>query len=539
MTKRPAEAALEDTIPTESPLPKRARVDELPAQVKPSQVEAHKNGVAIVDVEDASNTPAAFQADDDDEDDDEQQETRTTAPAEGFSDLYLDTISRPRLDFDFEKLCSVTLSNINIYACLVCGKYFAGRGPKTPAYLHAVNVDHHVYINMQSKKVYVMPEGYEVKSKSLEDIKYVVDPTYTSAEVRLLDKVPKPAWDLGGKKYIPGYVGLNNIKANDYFNVIIQALAHVAPLRHFLMLEDFSSRPQLVQRTSILIRKIWNPRSFKCHVSPHELMQEISLVSGKKFNLTQQSDPIDFLSWLLNTIHLSLGGSKTKPQSSIIQQIFQGKVRIESQNITARADASDRLRFEDTEIKSQTSPYMVLTLDLPPPPLFQDDTDRNIIPQIPLTEVLRKYNGISAQERLNTRVRYRLLHPLPPYLIMHIKRFELNKFSGKQRNPTIVTFNPKALDMSPYVEPNPKLHPVSEPVIYDLVANITYEGVKIRDDSVEGEAEKKIWKVQVREGASLDQWWEMQDLFVEKVNADLLTTKEAYIMVWERRRQKK
>jgi U4/U6.U5 tri-snRNP-associated protein 2 len=39
---------------------------------------------------------------------------------------YLDTIDRHRLDFDFEKLCSVSLSNLNVYACLVCGKYFQG-----------------------------------------------------------------------------------------------------------------------------------------------------------------------------------------------------------------------------------------------------------------------------------------------------------------------------------------------------------------------------------------------------------------------------
>lgn len=39
---------------------------------------------------------------------------------------YLDTINRHMLDFDFEKLCSVSLSRINVYACLVCGKYFQG-----------------------------------------------------------------------------------------------------------------------------------------------------------------------------------------------------------------------------------------------------------------------------------------------------------------------------------------------------------------------------------------------------------------------------
>ena len=42
------------------------------------------------------------------------------------SGLYLDTIQRYMLDFDFEKVCSVSLSNLNVYACLVCGKYFQG-----------------------------------------------------------------------------------------------------------------------------------------------------------------------------------------------------------------------------------------------------------------------------------------------------------------------------------------------------------------------------------------------------------------------------
>lgn len=39
---------------------------------------------------------------------------------------YLDTIDRHRLDFDFEKICSVSLSKSNVYACLVCGRYFQG-----------------------------------------------------------------------------------------------------------------------------------------------------------------------------------------------------------------------------------------------------------------------------------------------------------------------------------------------------------------------------------------------------------------------------
>lgn len=485
------------------------------------------------ELEEAAATPNA----DIDGDDDEPAITapsRQAAPTEGYSDLYLDTIDRKVLDFDFEKLCSVTLSNINVYACLACGKYYQGRGPKSQAYFHALEENHHVYVNMETKKVYVLPEGYEVKSASLDDIKFVVDPRLSKDEVMKLDREQKTCWDLLGRKYIPGFVGMNNIKANDYFNVVCHTLAHVPPLRNFFMLEDLSTKPQLAQRFSILVRKIWNPRAFKSHVSPHELLQEIALRSSKRFTLTTQSDPVDFLSWFLNHLHLSLGGSKTKPGTSIVQRVFQGALKIESQLITARADADDRLRFEDAAVQTEISRYLILTLDLPPRPVFKDEADQNIIPQVPLREILEKYDGIKAQERLNKRQRYRLLHPLPPYLLFHIKRFSKNKFVS-ERNPTIVTFNTTGLDMAPFVEPNPALHPTGESIIYDLVANITHEAVRSRDDSVEGEAERKVWRVQLKDRAR-DEWVEVQDLFVEKILAETLYTKESYVQVWERRR---
>jgi len=137
---------------------------------------------------------------------------RQNAPMEGYGDLYLDTINREILDFDFEKLCSVSLSNINVYACLVCGKYFQGRGPKSHAYFHALEVGHHVFINIGTRKVYVLPEGYEVQNKSLDDIKYVVDPHYTKNEVVKLDKEVHDAWDLSGSRYRPGKTLQHNLR---------------------------------------------------------------------------------------------------------------------------------------------------------------------------------------------------------------------------------------------------------------------------------------------------------------------------------------
>lgn len=546
MSKRQALEPLEDMVDAPSPASKRARVEdgelETPEPpsgttnghlMQPRQDDQERIDILGADAEEHAELVEAGAIEDEDEPA-VGAPKRQKAPEAGYADLYFDTIDRKVLDFDFEKLCSVTLSNINVYACLVCGKYFQGRGPKSQAYFHALDENHHVYINMETKKVYVLPEGYEVMSKSLEDIKFVVDPRMSKAEVARLDKDPKVSWDLSNREYIPGFIGMNNIKANDYFNVVVQALSHVTPLRNYFMLEDLSNRPQLAQRFSTLVRKIWNPRAFKTHVSPHELLQEIALRSSKRFTLTDQSDPVDFLSWFLNNLHLAVGGSKTKPGSSIIQKVFQGTLKIESQEITARADAGDRLRFEDAAVNTSITKFLVLTLDLPAAPLFQDALEKNIIPQVPLTTILNKYNGLQAQEQMKNRVRYRLLHPLPPYLLFHIKRFSKNKFVS-ERNPTIVTFPTQSLNMAPFVEPNPAEYPPGEPIYYDLVANITHEAVKKKDDSVEGEQDMKVWRVQLKD-RSRDDWYGVQDLFVEQERGETLFTKESYVQVWERRR---
>lgn len=528
MSKRHASETLEELSGLASPSSKRSRTAEFESPLEGNSIAEIANGHGA-------------EAGDEDADDDFPLATapiRQSGPADGYDDLYLDTIDRSVLDFDFEKLCSVSLSNINVYACLVCGRYFQGRGPKSHAYFHSLDEDHHVYINLETQKVFVLPEGYEVKSKSLDDIKYVSDPRYTKKEVIELDRVDRKSWTLSGAQYTPGFVGMNNIKENDYLNVIVQALSHVVPLRNFFLLEDFSSRAELVKRCSILFRKIWNPRAFRAHVSPHELLQEISLRSNKRFTLTTQCDPVDFLSWFLNNLHLGLGGSKSKPGSSMIQSAFQGKLKVESQAITARADAGDRLRFEEAgEVKVDIVRFLMLTLDLPSTPLFQDELEKNIIPQVPLTTILSKYDGQRTQEHHAQRKRYRLLHPLPPYLILHVKRFSQNKFVS-ERNPTIVTFDARNLDVSPYVEPNPKEWPPSEPIWYDLVANVVHEAVRSKEDVADTGEERKTWKVQLKDKAT-GEWVVCQDLFVDKVQSELLYLGESYLQIWERRREPK
>jgi hypothetical protein len=66
-----------------------------------------------------------------------------------------------------------------VYACLVCGKYYQGRGLKSHAYTHSLEAGHHVFINLQTEKVYCLPDGYEINDPSLEDIRHVLNPRWS------------------------------------------------------------------------------------------------------------------------------------------------------------------------------------------------------------------------------------------------------------------------------------------------------------------------------------------------------------------------
>ncbi|KAG6851370.1 hypothetical protein H0H93_005768 [Arthromyces matolae] len=451
------------------------------------------------------------------------------------SDLYLDTINRAALDFDFEKVCSVSLSNVNIYGCLVCGKYFQGRGRKSYAYAHSIHEDHHVFINLETTKVYVLPDGYLVSDPSLEDISYMLSPTFTRDSVAALSSpahIAKPSYDLASKVYVPGYVGLNNIKRNDHMNVIIHSLLHVPPLRDFLLLSDFRDKePELLKRFAALAKKIWNGRLFKSQVSPHEFLQEVNRASGGKFRLEQQGDPVEFLGWLLNHLHKDLGGSKRK-NSSIIFNTFQGELRVETQQVLVRPDLgeNEKPRFDiDRDIKVSESPFLFLAVDLPPPPLFQDTVEKNIIPQVSIQSVLAKYDGSTAQESLGQLRRFKCKR-LPQYIIVHFKRFTKNVFV-EEKNPTIVNFQLRGLDFKSYVEAHDNLS-----TLYDLIANVTHESVA----GTTHNKESTVWKVHLRIPGAVgegEKWLMIQDLIVEETRKEMIAFGESVLQIWERRAQ--
>ncbi|ELV12403.1 U4/U6.U5 tri-snRNP-associated protein 2 [Tupaia chinensis] len=425
---------------------------------------------------------------------------------------YLDTINRSVLDFDFEKLCSISLSHINAYACLVCGKYFQGRGLKSHAYIHSVQFSHHVFLNLHTLKFYCLPDNYEIIDSSLEDITYVLKPTFTKQQIANLDKQAKLSRAYDGTTYLPGIVGLNNIKANDYANAVLQALSNVPPLRNYFLEEDNYKnikRPPgdimflLVQRFGELMRKLWNPRNFKAHVSPHEMLQAVVLCSKKTFQITKQGDGVDFLSWFLNALHSALGGTKKKKKTEEKEQLLHND------------------EYQETMVEST---FMYLTLDLPTAPLYKDEKEQLIIPQVPLFNILAKFNGITEKEyktyKENFLKRFQLTK-LPPYLIFCIKRFTKNNFFV-EKNPTIVNFPITNVDLREYL--SEEVQAVHKNTTYDLIANIVHDG----------KPSEGSYRIHVLHHGT-GKWYELQDLQVTDILPQMITLSEAYIQIWKRR----
>jgi U4/U6.U5 tri-snRNP-associated protein 2 len=256
---------------------------------------------------------------------------------------------------------------------------------------------------------------------------------------------------------------MNNLKQTDYVNVVVHALAHVTPLRDFfLQSANYAhSKSALVHKFGELMRKIWSTHNYKSCVSPHELVQEVTVASKRRFVIGKQAEGVEFMSWLLNSLHQGIGGTK-KPGSSVVHEAFQGQVQVTTRQrktaavmrqeeelkkaggsrtktaelpapaAAAADDGADEMAddeaegMEDWSKETAVVPFLVLSLEIPPTPLFKDSAGGNVIPQVPLFEVLQKYNGEKYTDILRAgyqqRKRYSLLK-LPPFLVFHLSRF--------------------------------------------------------------------------------------------------------------------
>ena len=137
-------------------------------------------------------------------------------------------------------------------------------------------------MNLATSRAYCLPDGYEIMDRSLDDIKHELRPTFSSpeaiAQVRQSHMLKK---DVNGEDYLPGYVGITNLKSTDATSVLVHALARVVPLQHFFLQDSkvlSQCRSPVVHQLAGVLRRLWNPRGFKTFVGPYELVNALAAV---------------------------------------------------------------------------------------------------------------------------------------------------------------------------------------------------------------------------------------------------------------------
>ena len=513
---------------------------------------------------------------------------------------YISTINKTMLDFDQEKVCSVSLKDNNIYSCLVCGKYFHGKGKTTPCYIHSLSEQHHLFINLETRDIYCLPDDYELTDEFIDSekktdnilfqIKQNLLPEYTKREIKLIDIISSNFYtSLGGDAFLPGFLGLGFVKNCQYFNVVIQSLSHLKKFRNFFLeynrkIDNRDDAIEIfVNKLSEIIKKLWNYSSYKTHIDQRECLQLLEKASNKKFLMSNinndisisngtksnninnfdlnngntgndiivngnynsitvnhestvkyHNDIIEFLSWILNTLKIFLSKKKLE---NIIEEYFQGVVQVETYTFLKEADANKNLKpGESLKILDGVNyiytkkkvKFLYLTMDLPMVPLFKDSQEKIAIPQINIYELFKKYNGEKFTEDPTRaqRKKFKILS-LPKYLILIFKRFENNSFF-MEKNPTIVNFPLENLVVEEHglssIKNNLKENKEKK---YSLVSNIIHDGKP-------GDAN---FRVQIK-NKERNEWYEIQDIHVQKILAESVAVCESYIHFYEMNKDK-
>ncbi|MES1909507.1 MAG: hypothetical protein MHM6MM_002235 [Cercozoa sp. M6MM] len=506
---------------------------EQPEEHSSEQVSSKKRSRADIAPDDeneksstATRSSRADETDSDDEGDDispmELLRRQQKIAAEQLSNRcpFLDSIDRNALDFDQDPRCEVTMSELNVYVCLVCGCYLAGRHSGSPAHTHALADNHRVFVQLSTRRFYCLPDDYEITDTSLVDIAQLIRPKISAHDLREMDRLgpakkgappededDQLAWEASrvfrrahdGQPYVPGIIAVDNVgNVTDWFGAVLLAMLRVRPLRDFFAvidLDDSSSKnsffkrnpSNFVRRFAEFVRRQCFSRQLRAHVSPHATLLAAQRRSEGLFNAGERADVGDFMAWFLHAMHedlrqavtvISTESEKKRRKSSgggatIVSRCFRGGVKIHEKIPVLPAEKTtdellemtkeERLQYQEhyeeqrrnpTEFRTTTkrSPFFLLKLALPPAPLFRDVSEERLIPTIPLSDVLAKFDGTTVVTDHSKRSRRFRLTRLPKFMVLHFERFVENHFFV-EKNPTIIRFPLSGLDMAPYLEP--------------------------------------------------------------------------------------
>lgn len=393
------------------------------------------------------------------------------------------------------------------------------------------------------------------------DEQHNVNPTVPISEIPYLDTKKSVSRTLDNRQAIQGVLAMNNLHSGDASAAILQCLVHLPKLRDYLLSETFyhDERPasELLLQMSNLTKRIWNTTPWRQTVSPHEVLHEIALRSDGKFGVGVKSDPIDFYSWIINTLHrdLALDAKKRgvkKASVTAISELFQGQIRIQteklirkkklepeediftdagsmdvdpsatngsSSNTSQNGSSTTNMGAEEMDndaVTTKVAPFFHLQLDLPTVTLLKDEKSKTASLQVPIYTLLSKFDGHSKQFLATTKEnRTCKIASLPGYLVFFVKRFTQNLYLV-EKNKTIVNFPVDELDLTEYTSE-------TQNTKYNLSAYICHTGENPTGSCLARYFHKANGK-----------WYNAQEGAVDELQAELHFVAEAYILFYER-----
>ena len=170
-------------------------------------------------------------------------------------------------------------------------------------------------------------------------------------------------YNIDGKEFFPGVVGINNLGKTDYATSVFYLFNAIKEIRtYFLTNNDFED--ELVSQFSLLLKKIWNPLNFKGIVSPHEFLQYISDRSGKKFKIGSQSDPTTFMLWMMDALTKGIK-KQYKKKYFDVSSLVRGSLKTSVIRVGKESN-----EYEDMPSKVQETPFLILKLQFPEKGIF-------------------------------------------------------------------------------------------------------------------------------------------------------------------------
>jgi len=317
---------------------------------------------------------------------------------------------------------------------------------------------HSIFINTETGTFWLLPQNQQIEPDHpiLHQIQWNLNPVWGSVEEfdRTLAETKK--WtDLNNVPFVPGARVLN--ASNFPMACVVSLLCNVRTVRDYFMIRGGSPtteqsntkilttmRHPLAFQFSDTLRRIWNVKSFRSHLTISPLAKVIERESNGRFKVATGKDvyPLDVFNFLTHHMHTELTNAKLDSPFSCLQGKLKAKTSIYS------TKGGQLLK----EIKKSV-PFRFLTCEVPFMTVYKDEHDRQIIPQVTLQSLLQKYDGHSETTRPSTimpgnveRSTYEI-RKLPEYVVLHLKRSSTSDASLLGKNRTIVTFPTRRFDL--------------------------------------------------------------------------------------------